>query len=696
MWLKVVLLTLYLLLLFMLSRLLEASSWYHDTGTLLTSFAVLDPITLSIKKLKQLLDDRGISYAGVVEKQELVELVQASGTPTSEEVMESETVDEEDSVTSTQFTCGSHFYEEVEDTKDSAWLVQVVMDDTDPPLLPDKTWKDVRLKVSEFGIRTGVFKCSLDKRLCNRKNWTSSRLILALPQGNKAKEDVILHSYQLPSTSMTVLQWVRKHLSSRIKEITSDSELEQWMTYSSSSKKTELRVILFTLLKSCPMFLSALAIKFNGRVKFATVDVSTVRSYKKVLNSLDHPVYLVITPEKNIVYGKRRGENYNFKSMELFLRTFVPEMNDVFLWSLLLVNAVAGFELFFMYSHFWKHFLLYVVCVVKYNSVIFLLWLMILGLYQFPFMQTCTDAFLKCLRFVSGSNVASILRADYKSFYSYTFLLVTFIVFASIAGYFLRKFKWLQEEETSIFSNWWHIPGDTILSTYFFRPRIPLTRSVPSFDHDLEIGMELLIERLAVPNLWLQPVISMDYIKDLPVWTYRGWCDADDELEDRKASELCSSDDETANLITLKPNKEPVVPDLDTAIHSTYNANIFQSFSASGSFVNQEQSDKNHKLTIVDSVPCSNSISSTPSCTNKPTIEKSQEQRAPNGMLEFRECSICLENYLYSEVLCGLPCGHNFHLNCIMSWLSRDNHCCPICRWPSYKYKNISQHLHTQ
>ncbi|GIY08534.1 hypothetical protein CEXT_190901 [Caerostris extrusa] len=103
--------------------------------------------------------------------------------------------------------------------------------------------------------------------------------------------------------------------------------------------------------------------------------------------------------------------------------------------------------------------------------------------------------------------------------------------------------------------------------------------------------MELLIERLAVPNLWLQPVISMDYIKDLPVWTYRGWCDADDELEDRKASELCSSDDETANLITLKPNKEPVVPDLDTAIHSTYNANIFQSFSASGSFVNQEQSE---------------------------------------------------------------------------------------------------------
>ena len=26
---------------------------------------------------------------------------------------------------STNFTCGSHFYEEVEDTKDSVWVVQV-------------------------------------------------------------------------------------------------------------------------------------------------------------------------------------------------------------------------------------------------------------------------------------------------------------------------------------------------------------------------------------------------------------------------------------------------------------------------------------------------------------------------------------------------------------------------------------------
>lgn len=64
----------------------------------------------------------------------------------------------------TQFTCGSHFYEEVEDTKDSAWLVQVILNDDDKPILAESVWKELVSKVSEFGIRTGHFKCSLDKR----------------------------------------------------------------------------------------------------------------------------------------------------------------------------------------------------------------------------------------------------------------------------------------------------------------------------------------------------------------------------------------------------------------------------------------------------------------------------------------------------------------------------------------------------
>ena len=72
---------------------------------------------------------------------------------------------------------------------------------------------------------------------------------------------------------------------------------------------------------------------------------------------------------------------------------------------------------------------------------------------------------------------------------------------------------------------------------------------------------------------------------------------------------------------------------------------------------------------------------------NNSTIEM------PPGIIPVYDCSICLESYKYAALLCGLPCGHSFHQQCIMGWLGRDNHCCPVCRWPSYKAKPYS-HQH--
>ena len=66
----------------------------------------------------------------------------------------------------------------------------------------------------------------------------------------------------------------------------------------------------------------------------------------------------------------------------------------------------------------------------------------------------------------------------------------------------------------------------------------------------------------------------------------------------------------------------------------------------------------------------------------------------PPGIIPMTDCSICLESYKYSTLLCGLPCGHSFHQQCIMGWLSRDNHCCPVCRWPAYKAKPCNMHQH--
>lgn len=76
MWLKLCLLLIYITVLFLLARILETVTWY-ETGSL--SRRLLDPMALSVAKLKALLEQRGVSYDTVVEKSELCQLVDGSG-----------------------------------------------------------------------------------------------------------------------------------------------------------------------------------------------------------------------------------------------------------------------------------------------------------------------------------------------------------------------------------------------------------------------------------------------------------------------------------------------------------------------------------------------------------------------------------------------------------------------------------------
>lgn len=55
------------------------------------------------------------------------------------------------------------------------------------------------------------------------------------------------------------------------------------------------------------------------------------------------PSYLIITPDQTIVYGRRKMEHFNLRSMNSFLKAIQPEMNDFFLCSLLLANMFAVF-----------------------------------------------------------------------------------------------------------------------------------------------------------------------------------------------------------------------------------------------------------------------------------------------------------------------------------------------------------------
>lgn len=76
MWLKLALFIIYLCMLFVLARVLEAVTWV-EKGNI--SRRLLDPMAMSVLRLKALLEQRGINYETAVEKKELADLVDASG-----------------------------------------------------------------------------------------------------------------------------------------------------------------------------------------------------------------------------------------------------------------------------------------------------------------------------------------------------------------------------------------------------------------------------------------------------------------------------------------------------------------------------------------------------------------------------------------------------------------------------------------
>lgn len=76
MWLKLFFLLLYFLVLFILARFFEAIVWY-ETGFFATQ--LVDPVALSFKKLKTILECRGLGYSGLLEKKDVRELVEKSG-----------------------------------------------------------------------------------------------------------------------------------------------------------------------------------------------------------------------------------------------------------------------------------------------------------------------------------------------------------------------------------------------------------------------------------------------------------------------------------------------------------------------------------------------------------------------------------------------------------------------------------------
>ncbi|KAK7494930.1 hypothetical protein BaRGS_00013809 [Batillaria attramentaria] len=762
MWLKLCLLLIYITVLFVLARILEAVAWY-ETGTL--SRRLLDPMALSVAKLKALLEQRGVSYDTVVEKSELSQLVEGSGPVHEDEVELLQASDDSPASANTNFTSGAHFYEQVEDAKDSVWLVQVVAgyhighNHIIPTPLSDNTWKAIRKKVTKFGVHTGVLDCRLDPRWCERRGWHSSHLLLALPQVYQQKANVATHTYVGPLRQHAICHWIRQKLHEKIETIHDFKQFkDEWLNFKNVWQEPEVRAVLFTKQDSIPMFFSALSVKFPGRVRFGVVEETNkrVREWTQALDlktNLTLPQFLIITNEGTYVYGKNFGECYTFSSMETFLKFLHPCLNDIFITSFLVANVVSVFEAFVTQGSLGRRLRRFLWCLVKYNAAVIMLWLPLIALFQLPYLSNIPLLGLKSTRLLTTSSLGAAFRRDffYCSQHPY-FLAASFLSACTIFG--IIAYWWTggrYEEDHEPWFNFTQMRTLTHLRpNEFFEPML-------MSGYEFSGGMEIFGSRLSVPTMSLQPVVSTHYIGLLPTWQYHAaqfYRECSDEKPTPQMSCLQCSDSGFVNSAQGSADGPEASSECDTGnssclccasasdlldgnYHCECRVHLREQdhdrpcvrppsqsqgpsplhSDSSPSFMpcsccRKEASDSGSGISSVCS-ECPDKSSSVPSCLRcKQAVSKSDSRTEttsephlasefPEGYLACTSCVICLEEFTSGTHLCGLPCGHVFHHKCILTWLNRDHHFCPVCRWPSFqpRLQNLTQqssHIHDE
>ncbi|KRX02546.1 Thioredoxin-like fold [Pseudocohnilembus persalinus] len=56
----------------------------------------------------------------------------------------------------------------------------------------------------------------------------------------------------------------------------------------------------------------------------------------------------------------------------------------------------------------------------------------------------------------------------------------------------------------------------------------------------------------------------------------------------------------------------------------------------------------------------------------------------------YKQCVICINEYISNDVIMSLPCFHNFHQHCIKEWLQNTG-TCPICKFEIFKHLQDEQ-----
>ncbi|CAG0895062.1 unnamed protein product [Darwinula stevensoni] len=263
-WLKSIPLLGYAILLLSSSKILDLADWYAS-GRAADSSSILDPSTLSVRELKTLIEVRGLHGTSAIEKEDLVQLLKSTGNVTAGELREIYQGHDEPVFT---FTNGTDFSREVEETKDSVWIVLVVPEQSHKFSSWDKVslWQEIQGKVPRFGIRLGVLDCSILSEVCQRKKWDRPLILISLPKETTGQNEIVINGY---NKANVVLKRVEGALKNHVQDIKTVKELEsKWLDPSKQADSGAL--VFFTDGEVVPLFLETLSIKFAGKFQFGS------------------------------------------------------------------------------------------------------------------------------------------------------------------------------------------------------------------------------------------------------------------------------------------------------------------------------------------------------------------------------------------------------------------------------------------
>nr|XP_053644478.1 uncharacterized protein LOC128697002 [Cherax quadricarinatus] len=395
MWRRPALLVLYLAVLVVVTWIVELGFWW-DTGY--ASYQIVNPLrNLSVSQIRTLLEMRGIPYAAFLEKSEIVNLLQQSGSVQYGEIFGKELIPESHSPL--EIFGKEEFYEQVYDENESLWLIEVVPGEgqyAGHRVLDDRAWHTLVPKLQVLQVSSAVVSCQYDRRFCAKQGWSHPQLVLILPPSQQANKlttgrnpgrlpgrEHIVFTSTTHLTVLSVLTWLYGHILSRVDVLQEVKQLEDtWLNVAKVDKEKVPRVVYISELLSPPLLIATLGLRLSTRIKLASFTVrkeekeQVSRLLKK--SGLSVPSIAVVTSEGVTSYGGRKGEPLTRPALNSYICTLQPHMNDAFLVSLIMANLLAVADFFYfldfqirawnIFTHFCEIFLFIIL-------IVFLLWL---------------------------------------------------------------------------------------------------------------------------------------------------------------------------------------------------------------------------------------------------------------------------------------------------------------------------------